>query len=714
MYNSIFKKITRAAGALALPVVAALSSCVAEPDDSNLYTFTGQTIEDFLKVNDDFSNFNYILTRSGYDRLMATYGTYTCFAPTNAAVQEYVDSLWADEECEIPHNGMTEQSVEGLTDSLCTDIAEYHLVNLEYRMVDMSGDGATILTMLGRSITTSVATNGSTVLNDVAAITSSDNEMVNGVLHVIDKVVPRSNRLLGNELNNSGKYWLFMQALELTGLDALINGETEKNASFTYPRTESYGSWDVSFVQDAYQCRVGYTIFAVSDEVLKNAYGIETIDSLIGFANRVYGHSADQGTGWYDYYRNNNVTVSTGADYTDSLNALNMLMRYHIIKGAYNREVLAYRHNVCDPMAVYDTNGDAYDYYETLLPKTLLKAWYVNADGKTYINRWVANNTLTNEIQTHGTDDMHPLRMRGAEVDFAHMLQPLNGSIYPVDSILVYNESVPRGVLFERIRVDYLTCLPELASNGYRGMSKSVVASLNNGVERARMRFPIDYFENVRVYNGNNTTLDVNCPSSQNDATPNDFLNYKGDSFQGVGEFDLAIKLPPVPDGEYELRLQVTFGSDYFGMMQFYLGESSELADLSPVDIPLDFRMTADDPRIGTTQLTTGTGSRDITATATEEYLEDKGLASDQAMKTRGWMRESLDFWKQYYTGACSPARFTGYSCRRVLIKRSFSQRDMWLRIKSVLSGGHKFQVDYIEFCPVDIADNQQYLEDMY
>ena len=83
-------------------------------------------------------------------------------------------------------------------------------------------------------------------------------------------------------------------------------------------------------------------------------------------------------------------------------------------------------------------------------------------------------------------------------------------------------------------------------------------------------------------------------------------------------------------------------------------------------------------------------------------------------MKTRGWMRESLDFWKQYYTGACSPARFTGYSCRRVLIKRSFSQRDMWLRIKSVLSGGHKFQVDYIEFCPVDIADNQQYLEDMY
>lgn len=719
MYNSILKKITRAAGALALPVVAALSSCVAEPDDSNLYTFTGQTIEDFLKVNDDFSNFNYILTRSGYDRVLSTYGTYTCFAPTNEAVDRYVDSLWndvesVDENNQLLHNGMTEPSLEGLTDSLCLDIAQYHLAPSVVNSVTMSGAGTTILTMLGRSITTSVATNGSTMLNDEAAITSADNEMVNGMVHVIDKVIPRSNRLLGNEINRNGDYNIFYQALELTGLLDLINGATEKPQEFTYPSTTLTPNETAIF--NSYTCKIGYTIFAVSDDVLHNVYGIDTLPDLIEYANKVYAHAADKGTGWYDYYRNNNATISTGADYTDSLNALNMLMRYHVIRGAYNRDVLAYNHNVVAANSDYGTTGDAYDYYETLLPKTLLKTWYVQSEGKTYINRWVANNSLTNQVQGRGTADMHPLRMRGTNVELTAALEPINGYVYPVDSILVYGAAVADGALFERIRVDYLTCLPELASNGYRGMNQTVLASLNNGVGRARFRVPVDYFDNVRVFNGNKTTIDINCPADPDADGANDYLLYKGDSFQGVGEFDLAIKLPPVPDGQYELRLDITLGGNYFGMMQFYLGSSSELADLSPVDIPLDFRMKPEDPRLGCTTLC-GNNERyltDLSSTATDEYKEDKGLASDQAMKTRGWMRAALDYWKQSYTGAGAPARFANYSVRRVITKRQFNQEDVWMRIKTVLQGSSKYQIDYIEFCPVDIADNQQYLEDMY
>ena len=244
----------------------------------------------------------------------------------------------------------------------------------------MSGAGTTILTMLGRSITTSVATNGSTVLNDEAAITSADNEMVNGMVHVIDKVIPRSNRLLGNEINRNGDYEIFYQALELTGLLDLINGATEKPQEFTYPSTTLTPNETAIF--NSYTCKIGYTIFAVSDDVLHNVYGIDTLPDLIEYANKVYAHAADKGTGWYDYYRNNNATISTGADYTDSLNALNMLMRYHVIRGAYNRDVLAYNHNVVAANSDYGTTGDAYDYYETLLPKTLLKTWYVQSEAQ--------------------------------------------------------------------------------------------------------------------------------------------------------------------------------------------------------------------------------------------------------------------------------------------------------------------------------------------
>lgn len=705
MKTNIFRKAIKAAGVLVLPVVAALSSCVAEPDDSDLYTFTGQTIEDFLKVNDDFKDFNYILTRAGYDRVLSTYGTYTCFAPTNEAVQNYVDSLWNDvESCDdqgnLLHNGMTENSLEGLTDSLCRDISQYHLSNTEVTSVNMSGASTTVLTMLGRSLTTSVNTQGQTVLNDVAAITSADNEMVNGIVHVINSVIPRSNRLIGNELNKDGRYNIFYEALQVTGLIDLLNGDTEKSQDFTYPSNLQESE---TYIAPSYTCKIGYTIFAVPDEVLKNVYHIENLQQLAEYANKVYANAAAQGSGWYDYYRNNNAQVSTGSDYRDSLNALNMLMRYHILYGAYSRDVLVFRHNVSQPNAEYGTNGDAYEYYETLLPKTMLKAWYVNSEGKTYINRWVANNTMTDQVSTHGSSAMHQIRMQGTSVDMNNVLQPINGYVYPVDSILVYSKNVPDGVLFERMRVDYLTCLPELASNGYRGMDQTTLAALNNGVGRARMRFPVDYFDNVKVFNGNNTTIDINFPAGDGG---NDFLLYKGDSFQGVGEFDLAIKLPPVPDGTYELRLDITLGGSYFGMMQFYLGDAPELSALTPVDIPIDFRMDPDDPRMGYTNLMEGT-------TPLDEYNEDKGLSSDKAMRTRGWMRAPMDYHKQNGNPTV-PARFARYSVRRIITKQPFSQRDYWMRIKTVLSGSSKYQIDYIEFCPVDISDNQQYLEDMY
>ena len=67
-----------------LPVVSGLISCSENIDNSNLYTFTGETIEDYLtNRNDKFSSFNYILQRAGMDKIFSGYGTYNCFAPTN-------------------------------------------------------------------------------------------------------------------------------------------------------------------------------------------------------------------------------------------------------------------------------------------------------------------------------------------------------------------------------------------------------------------------------------------------------------------------------------------------------------------------------------------------------------------------------------------------------------------------------------------------------
>ena len=68
-----------------------VGSCVDEIDMSNRYTFTGKTVAQDLEDNESqFSHFIYILQRGGKFNLMKAYGTYTCFAPTNDAVERYL------------------------------------------------------------------------------------------------------------------------------------------------------------------------------------------------------------------------------------------------------------------------------------------------------------------------------------------------------------------------------------------------------------------------------------------------------------------------------------------------------------------------------------------------------------------------------------------------------------------------------------------------
>ncbi|MDD4534432.1 MAG: hypothetical protein PHC48_08160, partial [Prevotella sp.] len=112
MKYNLFRSVL---GAFSIAII--LGSCNKEPDESNLYTMKGETVQSFIENDSDLTSFKYILQRTGLDRNMATYGQYTCYAPTNEGVQQYVDSLWNDPEAVIEHNGMTANSLEGLSDS---------------------------------------------------------------------------------------------------------------------------------------------------------------------------------------------------------------------------------------------------------------------------------------------------------------------------------------------------------------------------------------------------------------------------------------------------------------------------------------------------------------------------------------------------------------------------------------------------------------------
>ena len=129
-----------------------LVSCNPEPDESNRFNSVKQTLGMAIDERENLSSFNYILQRSGMDRVLDAYEQVTCFAPTNDAIQAYIDSLYTDEmsvdgENNLLHNGMTSNSLEGLTDSLCNDIALYHIVGSPISMVELQGTKTTMLKM---------------------------------------------------------------------------------------------------------------------------------------------------------------------------------------------------------------------------------------------------------------------------------------------------------------------------------------------------------------------------------------------------------------------------------------------------------------------------------------------------------------------------------------------------------------------------------------
>ena len=707
--NRLFMKIKDfSVGAMGIISFAfCMTACSNEPDGEDLYTATGNTIAEYLEEDPDLSSFVHILRQVGLDKTLSSYGQYTCFAPSNAGITAYLDSLYDDDKSPIPHNGMSEKSLNGLSDSLCNDIAKFHLLSSLRTIADMSGSGTSINTMLGYAFTASIDEQGRTTLNNVAHIISEDNEATNGYFHKLDNVISRDTRVLPDVLHSLEGYEIFYQALVKTGLADSIK---KSNKGITYSLSDETDT-DGSDLYSPTECRVAYTIFAESDEVMK-ANGINSFEDLVAYANDKYRSAAS----WYHYLNEKGLAVNTGTtdeDFKKRENALNMFVAYHIVnqgmaidKLLFSREAYssggytAYNYWNYNPETCY---AEVYDYYETMLPNTLMKIWggkYGNT-SQLYINRWKLNNTLTDEVGTPGSDAMHPIRQAGVRISRDFNKSALNGYIHSIDKMLVYDTNVPNGVLHERMRFETTTFLPEFGNNGLRFISGNEALALNGGQgSGARIAFPVNYFDNVYCYNGEETKVRYNVNGAYN--------AWQANCFQGWGQYDLAIKLPHVPTGTYELRLMYVPMS-HGGFMQFYLGTSTNVQEMEILGLPLDVRVPATDERIGLTP-------------ADEE--DDFGVATDKALRNRGYMRspmtyrqhpESRDEGTTGNLNMRTTCDASGWALRKILITKQFKQsEDYWFRIKNMISDDSelKWQFDYIEFVPVDIVNSQEYSED--
>lgn len=684
---NIIKKIRQTVFAGAAVLALTMTACNPEPNESDLYTFTGETIGSFIEKDSTLTSFNYILKRVGYDAMMAAYGHYTCFAPVNEGVAFYIDSLYNDTDAVIPHNGMTENSLEGLTDSLCLVISRFHLTTDYKNLVSMTGTGQ-VQTMLGYEFTYS-SESGQTVLGNKATILESDNETVNGLIHKIDNVIPRTSHFTEYILEHDPDYSIFSEALKLTGLADSLERTTKGEFEFKQLLRESF----TGVIRPAagvgttgtMEIKMGYTIFAEPDKVMQ-ANGINNLNDLIAYANKVYGNCAE----WYDYVRENNISVSTGTDYTERNNALNMFVAYHILNARMAANQLVFEQG-SDTYWNYAPDADPYDYFETMLPHTMLKVWEpvnVGNGRQLYINRYQTFNTLTNELGTQGTN--HTVIREGIRIDRTGTVEATNAYIHPINGMLVYDEMVPKGVFNERMRVNCTSLFPELINMGYR----------TSGAGGERLGVPKFAFDNVTYYEEDPYICMAYCSRGA-------YRCFQADQMQFWGRYDFAFKLPSVPSDVYEIRV-VYAPMSYGSFMQYYIGTSSSVADMRPLGLPFDATVQVEDPRIGLTD-------------AWNE--EDKGVASDIAMHNRGYMRGPHSYTghgENGYTEQGS-SRFeygTGsYTIRYVLGTVELKQgNENWLRIKTLNDQQltNPVGLDYVELVPISVLNNQMYSEDWY
>ena len=675
--------------ALAALGVASFTSCSEEIDDSNLYTFTGQTVIDYLRSDSTLSDIAKISDRAGMSDRLSAYGTYTCFAPTNEALKVYIDSLYNDVKSDN-HNGLYAGEVPADSvmnrlwksekcDSLCKDIIESHVTGQKKTTNDFL-TGADITMMLGNTHTPK-RVNGEITMDGTTHFIKTDQEVENGIVQVIDRLFYRSTNYIIDEMDAMGCYGLWVEALRKTGIDKILqeNIRTKGISWFNIEPENQYPYADYPT-----KCKVGFTIFAEPDEVLKKE-GINTFADLVERANQEYANCKN----WYSYVEDAGINVSTGNDYTNQWNALNMFIRYHILHYALSTDKLVYSYNELKDM-------DVYEYVRTLLPGTMFKLTGIKDPGgnvgEIRINRQLNTPTLTSDPGNTKINSR----------------QASNGYVHPISGVLAYKETVPNKVLNERLRFEFMSLFDESMTNRYRGYTGADLKSFFGRTDRdiTAVRIPEGYFENMVIYNGDASRVYYLTKDQANGYNGYDCWNdYQGDELYCKGAYDFAIKLPPVPkDGTYELR----FGYVNNGkrtIVQFYLGHSSDRSTMTPCDIPLDQNVNPTSTTVGWTNPNTD---------------GDNGAAVDKAMHNRGWMRGPNYFSNKKY-GEGSTARFKSdggqHHIRRVVTKQYFKQgEENWFRCKTAMPENTEaeFQLDYIELVPATVYNHSNLTEDIF
>lgn len=554
-------------GALLLAMLAPfntliLTSCSDEPDSEYFYTFTGEMMSDYLRSHPEYSEFAEIVERAGFMDLLATYGHYTCFAPSNDAINTFLQK-----------RGLN--SVSQLSDADCDTIARTHLVSYMYTTYDMIGHKLPTMNMMNRYLTTDPGfdndSNAVIYLEGLAHIyfDLKDDSVENGIMQPINAVIEKSNSYISDLIRDNPKISTFYKALVATGVinDVMLVEDENYNPKIYEPYYT--GSGETFTEKKKFEApdtkKYGYTFFIEPDDLLESKYGIKKGDirALYDLACTIYDPVFPQDV---------DAPGHRFENLTDSVNPLRRFIQYHILNKIaagtddLTPQEVTNRANFEGAIGIDENLVNPCDWHYTLLPHKMIKVDKVTVSkylgeskkGDRYINR-----------RNDGTFSFLGQRIDPLEDEYKH--DGLNGHYFYVDDIVAFNKDVQDKIHNQRIRMDFNTIFPEFITNGLRILGHPWEASSVEEKDGRNWLFPEGYLDGVTF---------TNCkflwrrPIAVADI-------YMWDEFNLFGDYDFTFRLPPVPfDGEWQIRLGFT-AQNTRGVAQIYV-------DDVPQGIPLD------------------------------------------------------------------------------------------------------------------------------
>lgn len=682
---------------LILVPLAILWSCKENVDPSARYVFSERTIMDYLSAHAQYSEYTRMLdelqvspvSNTTFRQLLSARGHYTVFAPTNEAIQLFLD--------ELQQKGLIgDASWEGVRKASLMDSIQRVIV---FNSIIDSGDDlpsmytydfpttqdAEIMAenMYGRKVVVHYdSEQEEDILINGSAIDAKNRDIpvLNGVIHAMKKVIAPSNNRLGFWLLDILKFrkegfHVAAMLAQKAGLMDTLNALKDEVYEKLY--LEGLFAKDANYAGNQPEHRkYGFTFFAETDSMWSAALNKPaldiTVEDVMAFlrASQAYPEASDD------------------TCYTREDNLLNQFITYHILPFRLAPGRLVIHRNEYGYNPSTGALGCAMsEYYYTMGKRRLMKIFESKESNGIYLNRCplLDNGRHGNYHEVYCPEGREGVHIGEPNLEGENNL--VNALVYPIDRFLFYDENTRNNLGRERIRFDVAAISPEMMNNDIR---MNEITDSKHSYYRVAPDMTYPYFKDFRI-NSETTIFGYYTARTVN------WNNYNGDEVNIWGIQDITLTLPPVPVRDiYEIRYGYSI-YEYRGIFQIYFG--TDLDHLYPAGIPLDMRTAA---------------TQEGWEADTED--DDYNAEVDKRLRNKGYMKGLASY--SGTAGGTDYARKAEHLGRRILVRQVLDpDKTYYLRMKSCLDidrENAQLYMDVMEMCPKSVFDNPETPEDIW